>query len=169
MPGRTAASAVTSVPVPLTSCVLRGLPSDARRLSHAMWITTSAPSSTSLIVSSSRMSPTISSAPPAIACSRLSSRPTLRSSSATADAPTATSLSITWLPMKPAPPVTTTRCPPTFILLLPSVGAPRAEHGGERADQEARVLPQRPVGHVQVVELHHLLEGDARPAEHLPR
>src|SRR5436853_5077252 len=171
MPWRTAASAVTRVPVPLISCVLRGLPSDARRLSHAMWITTSAPSRTSFIVSASRMSPTTSSAPPAIAPARFSSSPTLRSSSATASAPTATSLSITWLPMKPAPPVTTTRFPDTFTRVLPVrlVGAPRQEDGGEGPDEEAVVLPQGPVGHVQVVELHHLLEGDARPAEHLPR
>src|SRR3954447_1465962 len=171
MPCRTAASAVTSVPVPLISCVLRGLPSDARRLSQAMWITASAPSRTSFIASSSRMSPTTSSAPAAIAPARFSSSPTLRSSIATASAPTATRRSITWLPMKPAPPVTTTRFPETFpwVLPVPLVGAPRHEDGGEGPDEEARVLPQRPVGHVQVVELHHLLEGDARPAEHLPR
>src|SRR3954447_1803958 len=171
MPWRTAASAVTSVPVPLISCVLRGLPSDARRLSQAMWMTTSAPSRTSFIVSSSRTSPTMSSAPPAMASVRLSSRPTLRSSTATASAPTDTSRSITWLPMKPAPPVTTTRCPETFNLFLPSVSVrpPREEDGGEGAEQKARVLPQRPVRDVQVVELHHLLERDARPPEDLPR
>src|SRR3954452_19881822 len=136
-----------------------------------MWITASAPSRTSFIASSSRMSPTTSSAPAAIAPARFSSSPTLRSSIATVSAPTATRRSITWLPMKPAPPVTTTRCPETFtwVLPVPLVGAPRQEDGGEGPDEEARVLPQRPVGHVQVVELHHLLEGDARPAEHLPR
>ena len=48
------------------------------------------------------------------------------------------------------------------------VGAAPAEDRRQGAQDQAHVHPQRPVGHVDVVELDHLVEGDARAAEHLP-
>ena len=48
------------------------------------------------------------------------------------------------------------------------VRAAPGDDGRERAQHQANVRPQRPVGHVHVVELDHLVEGDVRPAQHLP-
>ena len=48
------------------------------------------------------------------------------------------------------------------------VDAAPAEDRRQRVNQQPDVLPERPVRHVEVVELHHLLERDRRPAEHLP-
>src|SRR5438128_1339519 len=45
---------------------------------------------------------------------------------------------------------------------------PAAEYHGQRPDDQAHIPPQRPVGDVQVIEAHHLLERDARAAEYLP-
>src|SRR5215210_3309491 len=165
MPASTAASAARSEPVALTSWLRSGFASDARRLSHAMWTTTEAPRSTRCRQSRSRTSPTTTRAPAASASRKFPRAPTLRSSRTVTSAPTSISSSTTWLPMNPAPPVTTTRAPASFTS---SVDATPAEDGRQRVDQQPDVLPERPVRHVEVVELHHLLERDVRPAEHLP-
>ena len=52
--------------------------------------------------------------------------------------------------------------------LLPLVGTTATDHDRQRPQHQPYVLPQAPVHYVQVVELHHLLERDPRPTEHLP-
>src|SRR3954452_13012960 len=46
--------------------------------------------------------------------------------------------------------------------------APAGEHVRHGAEQQLDVVPERPAGHVAVVDLHHLLERDPRRAEDLP-
>src|SRR5687767_3403242 len=50
-----------------------------------------------------------------------------------------------------------------------SVRAAAGEHCRQSPQDEPYVGPQRPIRDVKVVELHHLVEGDVRPAEDLPR
>src|ERR1700733_5581828 len=54
--------------------------------------------------------------------------------------------------------------PPTPCLVRAS---PTDDHG-QRPQHQSDVLPKTPVHYVQVVELHHLFEGDTGPAEDLP-
>ena len=50
----------------------------------------------------------------------------------------------------------------------PLVRAPLAEHDRDRLAEDLQVPPERPVRHVEVVELDHLVERDVVAAEHLP-
>src|SRR5207237_305217 len=43
-----------------------------------------------------------------------------------------------------------------------------SNHDRDRPQQEEAVAPERPTGDVEVVEAHHLLEGDRAAPEHLP-
>src|SRR3954464_6170172 len=73
----------------------------------------------------------------------------------------------------PARPAVIFSAPPTLpsqrtSATLISVHAPPGGHCDRCAQQQADVGPERPVRHVQLVELDHLLERDVGPAKHLP-
>ncbi|GEM_PF-6609283 len=74
------------------------------------------------------------------AASRLVSDPVDRSSSTTTSSPIASRWSVRWLPMKPAPPVTTVRM--VVPLVVRSEGVPAVR----RREPEGRVEHERDVG-----------------------
>src|SRR5919202_85875 len=118
------------------------------------------------------MSPSTSSTSPATSAT-FWTVPVEKLSRIRTSSPRRTSDSTRCEPMNPAPPVTNERTPPPTVpggsrcrrLVRP---APR-HHRRQRPQDQPHVRPQGPVGDVQVVELDHLLERDARAAQDLPQ
>src|SRR4051812_34654720 len=100
-----------------------------------------------------------------------------RSRSAASAAGSRTNTTVASTPARrsaPASSAVSFSAPPTFpsqrtkLSCIASVRASARYDDRKRSEEQADVVPQRPVRHVQVVELHHLLEWDVGATEHLP-